>query len=106
MPNIKDEIHVGDIGTKLRVTVVEGVDTPVAVDLTGYTSIDFIFEKPDKTQIIRAAAIENVAVGIISYTTVLGDLDQPGRWKMQLDLTLPAWDGKSDIGEFLVYENL
>jgi hypothetical protein len=106
MAKIKDEIHVDDIGTKIRVTIVEGVTNPVAVDITGYTSIDFIFEKPDKTQITRTASVESAANGIVFYTTISGDLDQPGRWRMQLDMTLPAWDGKSDLGEFLVYENL
>ncbi len=108
MAKIKDEIHENDIGTIFRVTIVEGVDNPVAVNLTGFTSIDFVFEKPTdpKTQITRTASIVDVVNGIISYTTVLDDLDTSGRWRFQIALVLPAWNGLSDIGEFLVHENL
>lgn len=100
---IPDEIHLNDIGTKFRVTVMEG-DT--AVDLTGFSSIDFIFLKPDKTPLNVTGTAEDVPNGIVSYTTVSGDLDQTGRWKIQIALVLPAWTGKSNVTEFTVYPNL
>lgn len=100
---IPNEIHLNDVGTKFRVTVMEGT---TAVDLTGYTSITFVFQKPDKTLLSVTGTVEDVAAGIVSYTTLSGDLNQTGKWKLQVSLVLPAWTGKSNISIFTVYPNL
>lgn len=99
-----NEIHLNDIGTIFTVTMME--DTAV-VDLTGITTSELVFTKPDKSKVTQTGVVDaNPATGIIRYTTVTGDLDQTGRWKWQAVVVIPGWEGSSDIGEFIVYGNL
>ena len=99
-----NEIHVGDIGTSFRVTLMDGT---AVVDLQAATTLNFHFLKPDETTIVRAAALYTDGTdGIIEYLTVLDDLDQDGRWKLQAEVVLPSGTWKSDISCFRVHKNI
>lgn len=100
---ITERIHLGDIGTIFRVTIME---EGVGVNLVGYTSILFRFKRPDGEILEVAAEIEDEDEGIVSYTTVDGDLNLTGRWWLELDIDLPGWQGKTSKKSFFVYENL
>ncbi len=82
------EIHQGDIGTIFRITVYDGSST---VDVSGATSKEILFLKPDATTLTKTAAFYTDGTdGIIQYTTITGDLDTVGGWQLQAKVTLPT----------------
>lgn len=99
----QERIHIGDTGTIFRVTIKE---EGVGVNLFEYNSVLFRFRKPDGTLLEGAADIENEGEGVVSYTTVAGDLDMTGRWWLELELDLPGWQGKTSKQSFFVHKNL
>lgn len=104
MATCADEIHLGDVGTVFRVNLV---DCGVAVDLTGYTALNIIFQKPDNSTVTQTATLFGAATGgVIEYTTIADDLDQTGIWRLQAEVTLPTGKWRSDIEKFRVYANL
>ena len=96
-------IQLNAVGTVFRFTVTED-DAPV--NLTNYTNVDFVFRKPDGTVVTKDALVENASLGLVSYTTVLNDLDKVGRWKLQILAVLPLWSTKSSVFSFWVHGNL
>lgn len=102
------EIHVGDIGTVIRVTVnncVSGTTTPL--DISAATSTKIIFKSPSGTvKTMTAAFTTDGTDGQIEYILQAGDLDETGYWKIQSEVVLPSGTWRSDIGSFQVYENL
>ena len=102
---IKEVIHVGDIGTKLRVTIEEN-DAPV--DLTGATTLQILLKsEPDGTLKTFTATVEDAVNGIIYYTTAsASDLDVHGLWKIEGRVQLAGGDWKTSIDTFMVYEVL
>lgn len=99
-----DEIHVGDIGTVLRVTVN---DAGVARDVSSATVKRILLKKPDGTTLTKDAAFTtNGGNGQIQYATANGDLDQAGTWQIQAYVELTGWSGHTDAEEFEVYSNL
>ena len=102
------EIHLGDIGTVFEVTIMDGKSV---VNVSTATDITFHFKKPSGTLITKTGQFAtNGSDGKVKYTTISGDLDElavKGKtWKYQVEITLPYWHGKSDIGEFEVHPNL
>ena len=97
------ELHVGDVGTRIEVTVKDGDDP---VDLSPATVIQIIFEKPDRTTVTKTATVSDGPGGIMYYDTEAGDLDQAGRWKVQAYIEIPTWQGHTDVCSFKVYSNL
>lgn len=99
-----NEVHVGDIGTIFRVTVL---DANSAIDISGATTRQLIFQKPDGSTLTRSGSLTTDGTdGKLEYASVSGDLDMAGRWSLQVYLVLATWEGKSDIGSFIVYPNL
>lgn len=110
MPIQEKEIHVGDIGSIFEVTVVEIDEVtglPVIVDISTATLMQIRFKKPDLSVVVQTAAFSTDGTdGKLKYTSVLGDLDQPGDWRLQGYVEMPAWQGHTSIGEFDVEPNL
>lgn len=101
---MSQEIHVGDVGTILEVTVT---DSGVAVNLSSATTKEIFLSKPNGVVITKTAAfVSNGSDGKLQYTTIIGDLDQHGIWKLQVKVALPTGTWQSDIQEFRVYPNL
>ncbi len=99
-----NEIHKDDIGTVFEVTVQEN---EVAIDISTATVKEIILSDPDGTPTTFAAAFKTDGTdGIIQYTTVASDLSIAGNWRIQARLTLPAGDWRTDVGKFIVHENL
>ncbi len=44
--------------------------------------------------------------GLIKYTTISGDLDIGGTWKIQARVVFPTGEWKSSVDEFIVYPNI
>lgn len=99
-----NEIHIGDIGTILRVTVKDG-DT--AVNISSATSKIIILEDPDGNNSEKTAIFTTDGTdGKIQYTTIAGDLDERGNWSIQAKIVMPSGTWYSDVSVFQVHENL
>ena len=98
-----NEIHKGDIGTKFTITVYDGTST---VDVSGGTKT-ILFRKPAGTTLTKTASDEDASNGVISYTTVSGDLDEIGTWRVQAEvITAGGSIFRTDISTFKVYDNI
>ena len=100
-----EEIHKGDVGTIIEITVK---DDSVAIDVSGVSLKQFKFQKPDGSVTTKTAAFKTDGTdGILTYTTIVDDLDIPGAWDVQAYIEWSAgWKGHSDISTFTVYDNV
>jgi len=99
-----EEIHVGDIGTKL---VLEIIESGVAADISAATNMRMRFQKPSGDTLDKAATfVTDGTDGQIQYVTVSGDLDETGWWTRQAFLTLGSWSGQSSRVRFEVCGNI
>ena len=97
-------IRQDDYGTKFEVTIN---DENGVVDVSGATTKNIRFEKPSGTKITQAASFTNIGTdGKIEYTTVSGDLNEAGTWKIQAQISTADGDWKSNISAFEVIGNL
>jgi hypothetical protein len=98
-----NEIHVNDIGTVFTITLLDGTST---VGISTATTKNIIFGKPDGTSVIQTGTFTTDGTdGKLYYTSVSGDLDQCGFWKIQVHIIdSGAW--RSDIGNFEVHKNI
>ena len=82
-------------------------DAGVVIDISSASTKTFVFLKPDGTKITKAGLfVTTGADGQLKYTTVAGDLDQSGIWKMQAHVIAGSFDEYTDIAEFPVGANL
>jgi hypothetical protein len=109
---IPSDIQQDDIGTVFEATIL---DKGVVLPIGAATSIVFIFAKPtlkppvegDVTRLVKTATfVTNGTDGKIKYTTIAGDLDRPGTWKVQAIVTLPTGNWHSKVREFTVNKNI
>jgi hypothetical protein len=103
-----DEIHVGDIGTVLELALTETIaGIATAVDISAATVKDITLRRPDLTTVTRAGVfVTDGTDGLITITTISGDLSMDGCYSLQVYLELASWDGYSNIGEFIAHVNL
>jgi hypothetical protein len=101
----QDEIHIQDIGTVLTTTLKDGTST---VDISGATTKQIILGKPDGTSSIKTGSFTTDGTdGSMYYTTISGDLNQIGWWKIQGYIVSSAGsEWRSDIGNFEVHRNI
>lgn len=99
------EIHLGDIGTAFRLTILDCSGTPV--DISAASAMEVIFRKPDSTVVVQTGVFYTDGTdGIVQYVTIANDLDQTGTWKIQAEVTLPTGTWSSNVETFKVYKNL
>jgi hypothetical protein len=100
-----NEIHRGDIGTVFKVTIK---DSSVVVDISSSTTKQLIFKKPSGEKLEKNASyFTNGSDGIITYTTVDGDLDEEGMWKLQGKIVLSGGNTfNTDLTSFKIHRNL
>lgn len=99
------QIHVGDIGTAFRVTVYDENDD--VVNISGATTKALLFTKPTNVTVTQdASLVSNGVSGVMQYTSVSGDLDIAGIWKIQGHIIVNSYDLYTDISSFRVYDNL
>ncbi len=76
---IVEEIHLNDIGTIFRMTLLDGT-TPV--NISNATTKQLIFKKPSSVVVTQTAVFyTDGSDGIIQYTIVDGDLSETGEWQ-------------------------
>lgn len=99
-----NEIRKNDIGTLFKVTINDGSATK---DISYATTKQFIFKKPDGTiKTVTAGFYTDGTDGLLSYTTVSGDLDSVGLWKLQARVASTNNDKRTDVASFRVNEIL
>lgn len=100
------EIHVDDIGTRLKITVLDGGS---GVDISSATLRQIDFKKPDDSTLTRTASIfgdGSANSGVMYYDSIAGDFDQAGNYKLQGKVSLPSGTYKTDIYTFKVHCNI
>ena len=104
---MSEDLHVGDIGVQVKLTILDDNDTDSVVDLSSATSLDISIRKPDGTLLSVVGSLYTDGTdGIIYYTIVLGDLDQPGVYKIQATISIGVSSYNSNILSFKVLCNL
>lgn len=99
-----EEIHVGDIGTVFKIVFKDGTSI---VNISGATTKNIIFCKPDGTKDTKAGTFTTDGTdGILEYTTVSGDLNIKGIWKIQGFITTSDGSWSSSTGIFEVHNNI
>jgi len=100
-----EALHVGDIGTDIIVSVY---DYDVLMDISAATSMTIILQPPggaakkEKT----AAFYTDGTDGKMKYTTVTGDIDASGVWKIQAKVITPTAQLSTTVEELIVLKNL
>jgi len=100
------EIHVDDVGTRLKITVLDG---GTGVDISSATLRQIDFRKPDDSTLTRTASIfgdGSESSGVMYYDSVAGDFDQAGNYKLQGKVSFPSGTYKTDIYTFKVHCNI
>lgn len=101
-----DTIHVGDIGTKIVLTLTQGAST-TPFDISTASSLQLVFQLPDQSVFSRTAVFStNGHDGSLQYISQVGDFSQSGRWQVQAVVILPAGTWHSDVVVFKVAANL
>jgi hypothetical protein len=92
------ELHVGDYGTALKLTVTESGS---AIDISGVTTKQIKLRTPDGRLLTKTASFTSTGTdGQFQYTVQQGDLDEPGRWRWQGYLAgLGGWTGHTSEGD-------
>jgi hypothetical protein len=94
------------IGSNLEVEVLQNCSTSI-LDVSTATLKEITIERPDKTKVTRAAIFTTDGTdGLIYILTIAGDLSLEGTYRIQAEVNMPAWQGKTEIGEFEVEDNL
>ena len=93
------------IGVQITVTLKED---GVVINSTSLTTKEFIIVKPSGTSVTKAASfVTDGSDGKIRYTTLSGDLNEAGQYRLQANLVYAAgYSGRSEIGTFYCEENL
>jgi hypothetical protein len=98
-----NQIHVNDSGIQLKVTVY---DCGTVVNVSGATNTISI-RKPNGTKTDYAASLLTDGTdGVIYYTTVSGDLDITGTYKIQATVQTSQGVYHSSVGSFRVKCNI
>ena len=93
-------IHVDDFGWLAQLTIVQD---DVAVDISSYTTRQFVFRKPDATEVTKTAVFDSDGTdGVLDYTVEDGLIDATGYWGVRAVLTKANAELTSDTVLFRV----
>lgn len=99
-----DNIHVGDIGTVFKIKITD--DAGLALNISAATTLKIIFLKPNKERLEKTATFSTDGTdGYIQYSTIAGDLDRPGAWKIQGYVVEASYTNSSQVDTFHVKPN-
>lgn len=98
------EIKKDDIGTIFILTIKDGETT---VPIQSASTKEVCFEKPDGSVVTKDAAfLTDGSDGKIIYTSVSGDLDIVGGWRIQAHVVIDTGTFSSSIEPFTVGKNI
>ena len=99
------QIHMGDIGTEFRATIVED---GAAKDVSAADTITFKFRKENNSVVAKTGVFVNSGTdGLVKYISEAGFLDMKGEWDWQVYVEFPGgskWH--TDIVNFHVHPNI
>ena len=96
------DLHKGDIGTAIQVTVTLEDGT---TDISAATTRTIKVRRPDGTTASWTASFDTDGTdGVLTYTTIAGDLPQAGAWSGQAYLVFPTGTWHSEPFDFTVGE--
>ena len=99
-----DNIHVGDYGWVGTLQVVQD-DTPV--DISSYTTLKYVFRKPDGTQVEKTAVFDDDGTdGTLAYTAEDGVFDTAGEWRVRVQMAKTGVELTSHAIRFRVLERV
>ena len=99
-----EEIHVGDIGTVLEITIYDG---DAIVDISGATVKQIKLRKPSGSVVTKTASFStNGQDGKVRYVTQDNDLNEHGYWQIQGYVELGGGEWHTNVEDFLVHKNL
>lgn len=99
-------IHVGDVGTIIRLTITEA-DGTTPVDVSTASVKKFYFQKPDGTKVNKTAEFNTTGVdGKLKYTTIALDIGIDGVWYVQAYVEIGTAKYYSTKATFTVQSNL
>lgn len=98
------EIHVGNTGTVFQFQVLD--QDSAAVPLGGHT-LQMVFSRPDTTRLVVTPTFTtDGSDGYIQYSTISGDLNQAGIWRLQAVVTSGSRVWYSNALSFKVFPNI
>jgi hypothetical protein len=98
------QIHVGDTGTQLIVTVY---DDGVIVDISTASTIQILLKNPSGvTSTHNASLFTDGEDGVMYYASAPGDFSEPGVYKIQGKVVLSGGTYFTSISNFRVHCNL
>ncbi len=98
------EIHVGDVGTQLIMTVK---DDGAVVNISSASDLDVIIRKPDGVSYSKTGTLYTDGTdGKMSYTSITGDFADAGNYKIQGKVVLGSGTYYTSISHFKVFCNL
>lgn len=104
----EEELHYNDVGTVIMTTIndcVSGTSSPL--DVSGAVSVSLVLKSPSGISSTKLAVFDtDGSDGKVKYTTISGDLNEIGTWRMQAVVNFTASSFRSNVKTFKVYENL
>lgn len=92
-------IYVGDTPT-FEVSITED---SAAVDLSGASSVQLVFEKPSGELLTKTGAVAGDDSNVISATLSAAEVDEAGLWHVQGKINgLDGWTGSAARKAFVV----
>ena len=94
-----NQIHVGDYGTVIDITVTECVEgEEVAADISAATTKTLILKDPAAAVTTKVMTFKtDGSDGVLQYTILTGEFDVAGTWSLQVRVILPTGDWYSEI---------
>lgn len=98
------DIRVGDIGVTFKVTIS---DCGTAVDISSASTKQILLYKPDGSLLTKSASFFTDGTdGILTYSTISGDVDVAGFWRIEAHVIIGSSEYYSEIERFRVYNHL
>ena len=99
-----DRLYVGDVGTLVQITLLDG-ENPL--DLSGATVKNLIIRKPSGDCLTKTLAFAtDGSDGVLVYSIETGVLNESGIWQFQARVTLPDGTWSSALSRVNVLQGL
>lgn len=101
---MSDEVHIGDVGTIVRISITEN-GSPL--DLTDATVIKIKFERKDRTSFQVEGSVYGPAIdGVVQCVSDATYFTGKGKMTVQVYVEYPSGKWHTSEAEFEVFENI
>jgi len=98
------DMHIGDTGTIIRLTVKEGTEI---VDISGATTMQIKLQRKSKVVSVHDAEwYTDGTDGIMQITSGSDMIDEKGKWLAQGYIEIPGWQGHTSKVQVEVDDNV